>query len=342
MSRVHSCESPSELLLDNGVADAVRAQALFPNQGLHTAAKAFAIGHRRAIQYLEQAPVLVLGAMAGGPAVRRINGLYIQHKLVPLCERGAALKDVMRAFGLAPPLRKLTPYALFPGAGPIVAALSQLDPAVLGRVIPTRPGAQRNWLMACRGWRERMARRQGQPDLHFAWAAEAMALAGVRPQAAGDVADFAATTGNTVNPAWKWPRAVEETNRWHGTLTADRVIQGTPFKRTTVIDLGLQADDAIHDGYAFHALRTPQDLAEEGTAMRHCVATYVSSVANGRSHIVSIRRNGARVATLELDRSWLRVQCKGKANSQPSGDVLTAADHYAFAVRQHLAERPAR
>lgn len=320
-------------LFDRGVSDQRRAVALFPNQGLHEAARMFAGTHPRAIQYLEQAPVLVIGAMLGGPGVRRINGLYIQHRITPLCERGAPLKTVLRTFSLAPPLRKLFAFALFPSAGPTISALSALDPAVLGRIVPEKPGHQRNWLMACTRWRDHVAQR-GSPEARFAWAAENLSQAKVKPRDVTTVADFARAPDEHFNEAWKWPRAEEEAEAWHGRLNSSRYLARSPFKPDTVVDLGDHPDEDLHDGFTFRALRTPAEIAEEGGAMRHCVASYISSVVNGACHIVSVRRGTRRIATLELDRDWIVGQLKGRCNADPGGDVRTAAGHYAFAIRK--------
>lgn len=45
------------------------AVALFGNQGLHNAARAFGLAHERGAQYLAQAPVMVFAAGVGLPSV---------------------------------------------------------------------------------------------------------------------------------------------------------------------------------------------------------------------------------------------------------------------------------
>ena len=330
-------------LFDRGVSDMRRGRALYPNQGLHEAAVSFAGCHARAIQYLEQAPVLVIGGIPAGVRFQRQNSLYIQHKIVPLCERGAPLKEVMAAFNLPLPMRRIRPFALFPTVGPTLYAIAKnVTPAVLGQIIPEKPGAQRKWLTAVHRWRTHLLRRRRSPDTYVGWVARASALAGIGPDLVETVADFASQPNERFNEAWKWPRAQEEADLWHGRLTAERALRGTPFQPDTVLDLGTHPEIADHDGYTFIALRTPTAICEEGAVMRHCVATYLNAVASGRSHIVSIQHGGLRVATLELDSSWRRVQCKGRANSQPRGDVLTAADHYAFDIRKAASQPSAR
>jgi hypothetical protein len=54
------------------------------------------------------------------------------------------------------------------------------------------------------------------------------------------------------------------------------------------------------DGFEFVPLCTATDLVDEAEAMRSCVAGYASALAENRSRLWSVRRKGAREATLEL------------------------------------------
>lgn len=60
-------------------------------------------------------------------------------------------------------------------------------------------------------------------------------------------------------------------------------------------------------------------LAEEGLEQRHCIGTYANACASGATRVFSLRRNGKRTATIELQRnhdgSWRMVQIRGKANT---------------------------
>ncbi|MCW5758275.1 MAG: PcfJ domain-containing protein [Phenylobacterium sp.] len=341
---------------DTGHDNAVLARKLFPNQGLHNAAGAIAFCHPRGLQYLEQAPVLALGhaAIRRSRGRRQANDLrdqqrqreLVQAKMRPLCEAGAPLKDVMAAFGFAFPLRRLKASALGPSDATSAWALSALDPAMLGRIVPEGAAAQRRWLGACFAWRNRLWRRERSPDTHFAWLAEAAARAGVGAAEAGDMADFAGWPENGFSPAWGWKRAMEEQARWHAGLTVRRMLAGTPFAADTVIDIGPHPDLLEVDGLAFAALRTPAALVEEGAAMHHCVATYLRHVADGECHIVGLRRpDGTRVATLELGGlvrkgSFLAVrQLKGPCNAQPAPEIVAAVQRYVRRVAKALSSR---
>lgn len=54
------------------------------------------------------------------------------------------------------------------------------------------------------------------------------------------------------------------------------------------------------EGFMFTPLTTREDIAEEGAAMGHCVASYARMVAIRECALWSLRRDGERVATLEV------------------------------------------
>lgn len=81
---------------------------------------------------------------------------------------------------------------------------------------------------------------------------------------------------------------------------------------------------SVDDDLSAVSLNTQSLLREEGAAMRHCVSSYASRCREGASRIFSIRRNGDRVATLELARAgggsgdsgvWSPVQLRGNCNA---------------------------
>jgi len=72
--------------------------------------------------------------------------------------------------------------------------------------------------------------------------------------------------------------------------------------------------------YEFRPLDDVSDINEEGAAMRNCVRSYGDRIAHNRSRLWSVRREGHRVATLEIgvcfDDPLLNiVQLKGPGNS---------------------------
>jgi hypothetical protein len=321
------------VMFDRGGADVEAAEKLFTNQGLHAGARAFALSHPRAIQYLEQAPVLAFAAMFGGPGVRRVNALYMNHKVTPLCEQGVKLSELMRSFGLPLPLRRIKASILCPKLKDAVRALSAMPPEVLGRIIPEKPGQQRRWLLGLAMWRSRLAQKSRSPDHLFEWAAEAGSRTSPQIRDYGDLVDFAAS-GEPFNTAWGWPRAKEEAELWHDRLDGDRIARQLKIKPDFQIDLGYHPDVETCADLTFVAMRTPKAITTEGRTMRHCVASYIPNVMHGDCHIVSVRSGREHVATLELDRAWTVRQLKGKYNAAPTAATRAASELYAAGIRR--------
>jgi hypothetical protein len=88
------------------------------------------------------------------------------------------------------------------------------------------------------------------------------------------------------------------------------------------------------DGVCATPLTSSAMLAEEGAAMRHCVASYIHACLDGTCHIVSLRNaDGGRLSTLEIevqDRQGAQeprlVQHCGPDNSDPPRHAHRAAD----------------
>lgn len=89
-------------------------------------------------------------------------------------------------------------------------------------------------------------------------------------------------------------------------------------------------------------LLSPQALAAEGNAMRHCVGSYSSYCRNGASRIFSIKKNGVRALTAQFESGsarsvngtlevapsqWRLNQNKGPCNAEPTkeGKAITKA-----------------
>lgn len=54
------------------------------------------------------------------------------------------------------------------------------------------------------------------------------------------------------------------------------------------------------NGYQFVPLCTPQEILSEARAMKNCLRGYGASIAEGWSRVWSVRKNGERLATIEL------------------------------------------
>jgi hypothetical protein len=72
-----------------------------------------------------------------------------------------------------------------------------------------------------------------------------------------------------------------------------------------------------HEVWRFEELLQSSELWDEGVAMRHCVAKYDNQCHEGRTVVVSLRRDGARVLTIELKGKALVLgQVKGRFNRE--------------------------
>lgn len=309
-----------------------RARRLFANQGVHGAAVCFASLHPRAIEYLEQAPVLALAASHGGRARTKQERAWIAFKWLPLIADGRRLRDLMRAGGVAWPLRSLSATAIRPGVWPIIHDISRLvDPSTISQSMPPAQQRHRGWLADIDVvWR---ALQRRNPDESakaaiFRW----MVIArGRHRQAighvpdAGQIADFLVAQRARWNPRWTWQRLLRETADWHDAVAAEDM-----RSRTAAVSYGDWPDRTSIDGWEFRALRSQRQLAAEGRVMRHCVASYWPDVRAGMSFIYSVRQDGMRVATAEFVGGEL-IQIRGPRNTRVNAAAVRAARRFAAA-----------
>ncbi|WP_454280537.1 PcfJ domain-containing protein [Sphingomonas sp. Marseille-Q8236] len=316
-------------------AAVVRAAWLFKQQGMKDAAKFAAGVHERAVDYLEQAPVLALAVLAGGGKLNggQRNRAYAAHKLGGLCRDGAKLRDVMAAYGLPTVLRKLKAKALCLDDEAAIRDIAALNPSTISQIIPSSVAKQRIWLSAIGAWRYRARWRNQGVFPCPPWAIVQIAKHGIRPAAVDEVADFHLRGDVKINPCWEWPRAVAAAEDWHDRMSAGDAKTKFGIMADQVIDLGNHPNHAVISDLEFIALRTPLAIHAEGVSMHHCVSSYVSSVLGGFCHIVSIRQDERRIATMELVDGQIR-QLKGRFNAQVPPHVWSAARDYAAEQRK--------
>ncbi len=83
------------------------------------------------------------------------------------------------------------------------------------------------------------------------------------------------------------------------------------WRKTIKVHGRLVAEDL----WTFHEILTARDLVDEGSAMRHCVATCAPNIVSGNCSIWSLRMNGGRKLTIQVrNRERMVVQIRGKAN----------------------------
>jgi hypothetical protein len=98
--------------------------------------------------------------------------------------------------------------------------------------------------------------------------------------------------------------------------------------RQPITEMWLQAGRVAD--YEFFPLCSISAIAEEASAMRNCLRTYGSELAHNRSRLWSVKRDGKRVATLNVacrfhDPLPNIVELKGPANTAVSGELWWAA-----------------
>lgn len=312
------------------VGVAATAATLFPNQGLHRSAVFLAKLHPLAIEYLEAAPVLAC-ALAFKKS-SRADKLYVASRVGGPISRGEPLKKVMKALGLAYPLRRLKAYALSPGKAELLRKMSACNPSSIANAMPEKPKAQRDWLKQLDAFRKRFVNYGGvNSDLPLEWAMKVMPGSCDNAREAADVADYLRQHIVPQLDQWSWPRAKMETELWHDQLRCDQSLP-PGFKPDTVIDLSDWPDVWEGEEYEFFKLATPSMIWAEGRAMRHCVASYVPRVVNGNCSLYSIRKDMKRVATFELVDGKC-VQLRGFANAKAPSIVAQAIGVFLGASR---------
>lgn len=298
------------------------ARAMFPNQGLHPNAEFIAALHPRAVEYLEQAPVLACAM--GAKRATRADRLYMASRLGGPIERGERLRSVMASVGLPQPLRQLRPFALSPGIRAIVMQLATIPPSPLALMIPDKPGKQRAWLRNLHSWNGLFSRRTA-PNPYFAWAARELARHDPRPNEVTTAGDFLISNAAVWNDRWSWDRVMVEAELWHDRLASEKNLLniGGGITAETVIDYSDWPAEQVVGAFKFVKLDTPVAIFNEGRRMRHCVASYMADVINGSCTLYSIRLGDRRMATLELVDGAAR-QLAGFANSSPPKGVRAA------------------
>ncbi|WP_194477690.1 PcfJ domain-containing protein [Bradyrhizobium sp. CCBAU 53338] len=98
--------------------------------------------------------------------------------------------------------------------------------------------------------------------------------------------------------------------------------------RQPIADMWLRAGRLA--GYEFLPLDSIAAITEEAKAMRNCLRTYAGNLAHDQTRIWGVRKDGKRVATLQIARRYRDplpniVQLKGPGNSEVSREVWWAA-----------------
>ena len=214
---------------------------VFPtNRGLRPMYRLMARAHRYAIDYIEQAPVIVLAAARGNAHVSLSEYAFIQEQFRKMCESKAQLRDVMRSYGLPLPLRLLDGRVLTASRATAVRRLALMNPSTLAQIIPATRQKQNAWLQALQNWCDGMAHRSEAHSyrcLFFEWAATNFSgVTYTEANMVGHMVDFVRAHSDTFNPLWTLERARTEERRWHEDLALTNVVERTGVPLDTVID----------------------------------------------------------------------------------------------------------
>lgn len=301
-----------------------KSRKLYSNQGMHKAAQFLADLHPRAIEYLEQAPILV--CTFGVKWNSRADRLYVASRIGGPIQRGEKLKVVMASAGWPLPFRKIKATALSPTCRAILRDLHSLDNSTLSQIIPDTAGGQLRWFSHLREWRHHMTVRGRSPATKFTWIASQVSSPDVRKGEPGQVADFLYANPEAPVEKWSWNRVMLEVELWHDRLNAVNGLKCLPgaISLDTVIDFSDWPETAEIDGFEIFKLATPEMIMTEGRRMRHCVSSYIPNVLNGGCSIFSIRREMRRMATVQVVGRSI-VQIKGFANKAVDKDIRKVA-----------------
>lgn len=295
---------------------AERASALYrPAQA--SLAHLLAMTHQYAIDYLEQCPALLAFASWGYASRKPEHRMLIARRFGGMVSRGPKLREIVEQFQGAYPLRRIKGKAITGGSYRILVDMRTLSPSELSQMIPASTKEQERWLRGMhfvRWQSKRLAMSKVDPAWRWGAKAVSAALAEGVPQPENQlhtIFDFIGRSNRPLNPSWTFRSALEAAEDWHRELRvrteAESFTKHHGLKIEEDIDYyPLPNDPITFGGYEFLPLRSGEALFTEGEAMRHCVASYVRDVIAGSSRIFSVRKQGFRVATLELAPSRLR------------------------------------
>jgi PcfJ-like protein len=273
----------------------------YADGALDDIASVLCTAHPRAAQYLEQAPALAVATCQKLTSHLTYGEVDRFAAIVGLEPR---LKTVLDAYGMPKQARSLRPDALRLSDRDILKHLYALNPSTSAQVLPGERG-QRSWLSGCSVWL-----RTRFPDrLPLDWIARQLCEDQSRVQQIDQLVDWIERGHGIVHRGLSWTGAMAAVEAWHISLRSEadlrRMLANKALAErydSTICHAPIP-DATDVDDYQFVALRTPRSLRDEGAALRHCVGSYDRQVEAGRSAIVSIRRQGVRIATAEYGSS---------------------------------------
>ncbi|MBC7548535.1 MAG: PcfJ domain-containing protein [Polaromonas sp.] len=128
---------------------------------------------------------------------------------------------------------------------------------------------------------------------------------------------------------WRW--LVGKSSQWEKRQRVELQSSGKTW--------WVPANQMMVGDFEFRFLTNPLELWEEGQAMRHCAFDLILGCERGTSWVVSIRRAGIRIATMELrltDDQWRIHQLRGKYNTNAKKALWLSAFRLLKLLSIHL------
>jgi hypothetical protein len=124
-----------------------------------------------------------------------------------------------------------------------------------------------------------------------------------------------------------------QVERWHRELGRVSVADQLYFRRSGIKELALKAGKDGESEWRIRELLSGAELLAEGRVMKHCVASYAHSCADGRCSIWAMEliteAGKEKRQTIEVTRDRMIVQCRGKQNRLPSAAELDVVKKWA-------------
>lgn len=137
---------------------------------------------------------------------------------------------------------------------------------------------------------------------------------------AQDTSRMASMLGEPFSLKWGAEEMVERHERYTAMQLSGEYSK-EPFK---VLEDFLLKEWHGEGGWSAHLLMSPYEVAEEGRAMRHCVAGYGGAVKSGSYLVYSFRKDGERRSTLGVKK------CLKGGGLQCTGFIWDIDQHYGF------------
>jgi hypothetical protein len=120
---------------------------------------------------------------------------------------------------------------------------------------------------------------------------------------------------------------LRQSTQWHQTTQKTKKVSQETWKNSEIAPYAYEGVNAegivIGPKITIHELVTVRDLQDEGRALHHCVSSYAYSCVNGHCSIWSLRMDGKRLVTLEMNQNKTIVQGRGLCNRSMTANEKT-------------------